>query len=62
MVNNAVHTSLKLKSTKVLLDNQADVSIICPSLLKEVRGADHKLKIKRFRWSADDGVIAWLVT
>ena len=36
MVNNAVHVTQALRPTKVLLDNQADTSIIHPVLLRDV--------------------------
>lgn len=44
-VNNAVNTSNKLKRNQVLLDNQADVSIIHPALLTHIKKAGHELKI-----------------
>jgi hypothetical protein len=44
-VNNAVDGSTALKRNQLLLDNQADVSIIHPDLLTHLNKADHELKI-----------------
>jgi hypothetical protein len=46
MINNAVHVTQGLKPTKVLLDNQANISIVHPMLLKNVRPAPKKIVIK----------------
>jgi hypothetical protein len=35
-----------LLPTEVLLDNQANISIVNPRLLKNVREAKHKIKVK----------------
>jgi hypothetical protein len=45
-VNNAVNATQKLKSNEVLLDNQADVSIVHPVLLENVRPAEKAIKVK----------------
>jgi hypothetical protein len=45
-VNNAVNATQKLKSNEVLLDNQADVSIVHPVLLENVRSAEKAIKVK----------------
>jgi hypothetical protein len=45
MISNAVNATMKLWPTEVLLDNQADVSILKPALLQNVEQADHMLKI-----------------
>jgi hypothetical protein len=37
VVNNAVHIMQALEPTKVLLDNQADISIMHPMLLRDVQ-------------------------
>jgi hypothetical protein len=44
-VNNAVDGSTALKRNQLLLDNQADFSIIHPDLLTHLSKADHELKI-----------------
>jgi hypothetical protein len=44
-VNNAVNTTQKLKAAEVLLDNQADVSIVHPVLLENVCPAEQAIKI-----------------
>jgi hypothetical protein len=44
-VNNAVDSSNMLNRNQILLDNEADVSIIHPDLLKNIKKADHELKI-----------------
>jgi hypothetical protein len=49
MINNAVHVTQGLKPTKVLLDNQANISIVHPMLLKNVRPAPKKIVIKGVR-------------
>ncbi len=46
-VSNAVDNSNTLKKNQLLLDNQADVSIIHPDLLTNISKADHELKINR---------------
>jgi hypothetical protein len=45
-VNNAVNATQKLKPNEVLLDNQADVSIVHPVLLENVRPAEKVIKVK----------------
>jgi len=45
-VNNTVHVTQGLLSTEVLLDNQANISIIHPMLLSNVRKAKHKIKVE----------------
>jgi hypothetical protein len=35
-----------LSKTEVLLDNQANISIINPCLLKNVRKANHRVRVK----------------
>ncbi len=46
MINNAVHVTQGLKPTEVLLDNQANISIMHPMMLKNVRPAPKKIVIK----------------
>jgi hypothetical protein len=46
VINNAVNTMQKLEPTKVLLDNQADISILHPMLLKDVQPAERQIKVK----------------
>jgi hypothetical protein len=46
MVNNAVNTTQKLEPTEVLLDNQADISIIHLMLLQDVLPAERQIKEK----------------
>jgi hypothetical protein len=46
VVNNAVGKSDEIASTKVLLDNQADISILHPSLLSDVREAEAMIRVK----------------
>jgi hypothetical protein len=41
-----VNTMQKVTLTQVLLDNQADISVIHPMLLKDVRPADKKIRVK----------------
>jgi hypothetical protein len=45
-IHNAVNAMQKLKANEVLLDNQADVSIVHPVLLENVRPAERAIKIK----------------
>jgi hypothetical protein len=45
-VNNAVNAMQKLKTNEVLLDNQADVSIVHPVLLENVQPAERAIKVK----------------
>jgi hypothetical protein len=45
-VNNAVNVTQSLKTNKLLLDNQADISIVNPVLLENVRPAEREIKIK----------------
>ncbi len=49
VLNNAVHITQGLKPTNVLLDNQANISIVHPMLLKNVRPAVKKIVIKGVR-------------
>jgi hypothetical protein len=46
MVNNAVHVTQVLAPTEVLLDNQADISIIHPMLLKNVQKSERRIRVK----------------
>jgi len=46
VINIAVHVTQGLKLTEVLLDNQANISIVHPMLLKNVRPAPKKIVIK----------------
>ena len=46
MINNAAHITQGLKPTEVLLNNQANISIVHPMLLKNVRPAPKKIVIK----------------
>jgi hypothetical protein len=41
-----VNTTQKVTLTQDLLDNQADISVIHPMLLKDVRPADKKIRVK----------------
>jgi hypothetical protein len=41
-----VNTTQKVTLTQVLLDNQADISVIHPMLLMDVRPADKKIRVK----------------
>jgi hypothetical protein len=45
-VNNAVHVTQVLTPTKVLLDNQADISIIHPMLLNNVQKSEKRIRLK----------------
>jgi hypothetical protein len=45
-VNNAVHVTQVLKPTKVLLDNQADISIVHPMLLTNVQKSERRIRVK----------------
>jgi hypothetical protein len=49
VINNAVHVTQGLKPTNVLLDNQANISIVQLMLLKNVRPAVKKIVIKGVR-------------
>jgi uncharacterized protein YdaU (DUF1376 family) len=46
VINYAVHVTQGLKPTDMLLDNQANISIVHPMLLKNVRPAPKKIVIK----------------
>jgi hypothetical protein len=46
VVNNAVNVTQQLRKTEVLLDNQADISIVHPMLLENVRPAEREIKVK----------------
>jgi hypothetical protein len=46
-VNNAVHLTHTLEPTKVLLDNQADISIIQLMLLRDVQKSQRRIRVKR---------------
>jgi hypothetical protein len=46
VINNAVHMTQGLLPTKVLLDNQANISIMHPMLLTNVRAAPKKIRVK----------------
>jgi len=45
-VNNAVHVTQVLAPTEVLLDNQADISIIHPMLLTDVHKSERRIRVK----------------
>jgi hypothetical protein len=45
-VDNAVHVTQVLAPTKVLLDNQADISIIHPMLLSNVQKLEKGIRVK----------------
>jgi hypothetical protein len=45
-VDNAVHVTQVLAPTKVLLDNQADISIIHPMLLSNVQKSEKRKRVK----------------
>jgi hypothetical protein len=47
VVNNAVKVTQALQFTKILLDNQADISIVHPALLTDIYWAEKKIKVKR---------------
>jgi hypothetical protein len=49
VINNTAHITQGLKPTEVLLDNQANISIVHPMLLKNVRPAPKKIVIKGVR-------------
>jgi len=44
-VDKAVHVTRELKSTDILLDNQADISIIHPCLLTDVKPEKKKIRV-----------------
>ena len=46
VINNTVGKSDEIASTKVLLGNQADISILHPSLLSDVREAEAMIRVK----------------
>jgi len=46
-VNNAVHLTHTLEPTDVLLDNQADISIIQLMLLRDVQKSQRRIRVKR---------------
>jgi hypothetical protein len=46
IVNNAVNVTQQLKTTEILLDNQANISIAHPVLLKNVHPSEREIKIK----------------
>jgi hypothetical protein len=45
-VNNAVHVTQVLKPTEVLLENQADISIVHPMLLTNVQKSERRIRVK----------------
>jgi hypothetical protein len=45
-VNNAVYVAQELRPAEVLLDNQADISIIHPMLLRDVQKAQRRIRVK----------------
>jgi len=49
VINNAAHVTQGLLPTEVLLDNQANISIVHPMLLTNVRTAPRKIRIKGVR-------------
>jgi Zinc knuckle len=56
VINNAVGKSDEIASTKVLLDNQADISILHPSLLSDVREAEAMIRVKGvggYQWKSE---------
>jgi hypothetical protein len=48
-VSNVVNIMQKLRTTEILLDNQADISIVHPVLLENVHLAEREIKIKGVR-------------
>jgi hypothetical protein len=46
VVNNAVNVTQQLRKTEVLLNNQADISIVHPMLLENERPAEREIKVK----------------
>jgi hypothetical protein len=46
VVNNATQKENHISLTEVLLDNQADISILHPSLLENIREAESKIRVK----------------
>jgi hypothetical protein len=44
-VEKAVHVTRELKTADVLLDNQADISVVHPSLLTGVKPSKKRIKI-----------------
>lgn len=46
IVNNAVNVTQALLPTEILLDNQADITVINPVLLKNVKTANKQIRIK----------------
>jgi hypothetical protein len=46
VVNNPVHVTQALEPTKVLLDNQADISIMHPMLLQDVQKSQRRIRVK----------------
>jgi hypothetical protein len=46
IVHNAVGLETSLARKEVLLDNQADISIMHPSMLSDVREIDSKIRVK----------------
>ena len=45
-VNNAVHVTQTLELTEVLLNNQADISIMHPMLLRDVQKSQQRIRVK----------------
>lgn len=45
-VNNAVNVTQALLHTEILMDNQANISIVHPSLLENVRKASKSIRVK----------------
>jgi hypothetical protein len=44
--HGSVYMTQGLSKTEVLLDNQASISIVNPCLLKNVRKANHRVRVK----------------
>jgi hypothetical protein len=45
-VNNAVNQAAKLRPTEILLDNQADISIVHPQLLTNIPQTERTIKVR----------------
>jgi len=49
VINNATQAQ-GLLPTEILLDNAANISVMNPSLLKSVRPAGKRIRVKGYRW------------
>jgi hypothetical protein len=56
VINNAVGKSDEIASTKILLDNQADISILQPSLLSDVREAEALISVGGYQMEVRDAL------